>query len=292
MQEQSISQTYCGRFAPSPTGPLHLGSLACALATWLDARAHDGKWIVRIEDIDPPRDVPGADKLILETLARFHLFSDIPVVFQSKRHGLYEEAFQKLYDTGQIYGCCCTRAEIRAADASLGLAEGVYPGTCRNGTGGREVRAWRFLVSKTPVGFTDRANGRFEQDLETAVGDFTIRRADGLWAYQLAVVVDDADQGITDIVRGADLLDNTPRQIALQKALGLPQLSYLHIPLVLDSHGRKLSKQNHAPAVPSDAPLHTLEIVWKHLGFKPLGADSIDAFLSVAQHVWAERWCM
>ena len=266
-----------------------MGSLACALSSWLDARAHEGQWLVRIEDIDPPRDAPGADRDILRTLEAFHLQSDLPVVWQSMRHALYEKAFAQLQLAGLIYGCACSRTSIAQAAAAAGLPAGVYPGTCRAGTGGAAIRSYRFRIDQpTVISFEDRLCGRFQQDVLHEVGDFVIRRADGLWAYQLAVVVDDAAQGITHVVRGQDLLDNTPRQILLQKALGCPEPCYMHIPLITDAAGNKLSKQNKAKAVPVDDPLATLELVWKMMGCPQIGAESVDGFLSEAVRIWAE----
>ncbi len=284
-----ISSCYRGRFAPSPTGPLHLGSLACALSSYLDARAHGGAWIVRIEDIDPPRDVPGADAEIVRTLEAFHMQSDEPVVWQSRRSALYEAALRKLREDGRVYGCACSRASIALAAASAGLPTGVYPGTCRNGTGGAAVRSYRFRIEPPSlVTFRDRHCGPFTQDVAREVGDFVLRRADGLWAYQLAVVVDDADQGITHVVRGRDLLDNTPRQILLQRALNAPTPSYLHIDLITGENGQKLSKQNKAKAVPTNEPLATIESLWSVMGYPRIGADSLDAFLDCACRIWSE----
>ena len=282
--------TYIGRFAPSPTGPLHLGSMACALASWLDARAHGGEWLVRIEDIDPPRDVPGADREILALLGRFALDSDREPVWQSRRSHLYEAALEKLSRVGRVYGCACTRSEIAAANAAAGLPTGVYPGTCRNGTQGRTPRALRFRTDSDPITFVDRLAGAVTQNVEREVGDFVVRRADGLWAYQLAVTVDDFEQGITHVVRGADLLDNTARQIALQRALGLPTPVYMHIPLVVDAAGAKLSKQTKAAPVAGLEPLSVLERLWTHFGFPAMGADSLQAFLHTAVELWRERF--
>ena len=243
---------YRGRFAPSPTGPLHAGSLVAALASWLDARAHGGQWLVRIEDVDGPRCPPGMDQVILGQLATLGLVPDEPPVWQSRRGDLYQAALDRLIASGHVYGCACTRAEIAAAVGPRARhGELVYPGTCRpenGGTNGRPVRAWRFRAEGR-IDWQDRRLGAQSQDLETEVGDFVLKRADGLWAYQLAVVVDDAEQGITDVVRGEDLADNTPRQIALQRALGLPTPRYLHTPLVLAADGQKLSKQNGAAAL-------------------------------------------
>src|SRR5262245_3317107 len=237
-----------GRFAPSPSGPLHFGSLLAALASWLDARAAGGRWLVRIEDLDRPRVQPGAADDILRTLERLGLYWDGDVVFQSRRSAVYEQALSRLTDT---YVCGCSRREI--ADSAVSLAADgaqVYPGTCRAGLApGRAARSLRVRVKGT-VSFVDRVQGRIEQDLEDEVGDFVLRRADGQFAYQLAVVVDDAAQGITDVVRGADLLDSAPRQIYLQRLLGFPTPRYLHVPVAVDAEGDKLSK--HTGARPID----------------------------------------
>lgn len=281
---------YRGRFAPSPTGALHAGSLAAALASWLDARAHDGTWLVRIEDLDPPREVAGATRQILDALAALALSSDEPPVLQSERGDLYQRALEQLQAAGLVYGCACSRAEVAAAQQALGLPPHVYPGTCRGGTGGRPVRALRVRVPDELVGFDDRACGSFAQNLAREVGDFVVRRADGLWAYQLAVVVDDAEQRITDVVRGADLLDNTPRQIWLQRALGLPTPRYMHVPVVLSEKGEKLSKQTGAVALDTRRPLAELRRAWQHLGLAAVGADSVDAFLRQAAALWRRRW--
>ncbi|MCG5030498.1 tRNA glutamyl-Q(34) synthetase GluQRS [Mesosutterella sp. OilRF-GAM-744-9] len=281
---------YRGRFAPSPTGLLHAGSLLAALASWLDARAHGGLWLVRIEDIDPFRDIPGAGEKILQTLARFSLASDEPVLWQHDRLGAYREALSRLLEKGMAYGCACSRHEILDWHHIYGGNPAVYPGLCRNGTGGRPVRSIRLRVDDEPVAFTDRRRGPFVQRLESELGDFIIRRADGLPAYQLAVVVDDGFQGVTDIVRGEDLLDNTPRQIALQRALGLPQPRYLHLPLVLNERGEKLSKQAGAAPLPEDDTMGCLERAWAGLGFPRIGAGSPQAFLRAAIPIWAGRW--
>lgn len=285
-----MTKPYRGRFAPSPTGPLHRGSLFCAMATWLDARAHDGAWLVRIEDIDPYRDVPGAGDDILCTLAAFGLTSDEPVVRQSERSALYEAAVEQLYAEGRAFGCACTAHDIKLADERLGLPSGVYPGTCRRGTGGRPVRSLRFLTEDRVVSFMDRRLGLQTQNVAREVGDFVIRRADGCWAYQLAVVVDDADQGVTDVVRGEDLLSSTARQIELQQALGLSAVQYLHIGLILGNDGEKLSKQRKAPAVTTEAPLSTLESLFPAFGFKKIGADTLSAFWREATALWREKY--
>ncbi|HEU4350773.1 MAG TPA: tRNA glutamyl-Q(34) synthetase GluQRS [Burkholderiales bacterium] len=241
---------YVGRFAPSPTGALHFGSLVAALASWLDARAARGRWLVRIEDLDAPRTEAGAADDILRTLARFGLEWDGTVTYQSRRLPLYRHALEKL--APYTYSCACTRREI--ADSSLGVAADgaqIYPGTCRDGVAaGKSPRALRVRAAGH-VTFTDRLQGRQSQVLERDVGDFVLYRADGQFAYQLAVVVDDAEQGVTDVVRGADLLDSTPRQIYLQRLLRYPQPRYLHIPAAVNAAGEKLSKQTGARAVAS-----------------------------------------
>jgi glutamyl-Q tRNA(Asp) synthetase len=240
---------YVGRFAPSPTGPLHLGSLVAALASWLDARAARGRWLVRIEDLDAPRQQPGAADLILRTLERFGLGWDGPVLYQSLRAPLYEAALDRL--RRYTYWCGCSRREI--ADSSLGLsADGarIYPGTCRQGVAsGKAPRALRLMTGAEPIAFEDRVQGAQSQVLASQVGDFVLYRADGQFAYQLAVVIDDADQGVTDVVRGADLLDSTARQIHLQRLLGVPTPRYLHVPVALNAGGEKLSKQTGARPV-------------------------------------------
>ncbi len=287
------SRSYRGRFAPSPTGPLHLGSLVAALGSWLDARAHRGTWLLRIEDIDPPREVPGAATGIIANLATFGLHSDEPVLWQHDRDAAYEAALAQLTAACRAYGCACSRTEADDAAAAAGLPSGVYAGTCRAGTGRREPRSVRLRVPDPPadaVTFDDRAAGSVSQHLAREVGDVVLRRADGLWAYQLAVVVDDAAQGITDVVRGADLLDNTPRQIWLQQALGLPTPRYLHLPVVVNAHGEKLSKQTGATAIDTADPLRELERAWQHLGFTRLGADDRATFLRQATQLWSQRW--
>jgi len=247
---------YAGRFAPSPTGPLHFGSLVAALASWLDARAAGGRWSVRIEDLDAPRAQPGAVSQILRTLEGFGLGWDGEVSYQSARTGRYAAALAQL--AGRTYACGCSRREI--ADSSLGLAADgaqIYPGTCRAGLpAGRAARAIRLDTRGQAIEFVDRVQGRQRQDLEREVGDFVLLRADGRFAYQLAVVVDDAEQGITDIVRGADLLDSTARQVFLQRLLGYEQPRYLHVPAAVNAAGEKLSKQTGAqPVAPSASVL-------------------------------------
>jgi len=252
--------SYLGRFAPSPTGPLHFGSLLTAFGSWLLARHAGGRWCVRIEDIDPPRAEPGASERQLRTLAAFGLHSDLPVIRQSERDAAYTAAITQLLNTGQAFECSCSRADL----ASM---RGIHH-ACIAPLGKR--RAVRLRVARQPpVGFDDALQGRVLQDVYADVGDVVLRRADGYWAYQLAVVVDDAAQGITDVVRGADLLDSTPRQVLLQRALGLVQPRYLHLPLMLDGDGRKLSKSHDAPALDDTDPLPALHAAWAALGQRP-----------------------
>ena len=240
---------YVGRFAPSPSGPLHFGSLVAAAASWLDARAARGRWLLRIEDLDAPRTQAGAADDILRTLERFGFTWDGPVLYQSLRSARYEAALQKLQ--ASTYWCGCTRREI--ADSALGLAADgaqIYPRTCRSGLpAGKAARVLRLDVGRYTVSFRDRVQGSRQQDLAGEVGDFVLYRADGQVAYQLAVVVDDAEQGVTDVVRGADLFDSTGRQIHLQRLLGYPQPRYLHVPVAVNANGEKLSKQTGARAL-------------------------------------------
>ena len=259
-----------GRFAPSPTGPLHLGSLVAAVGSWLYAKREGGRWLVRMEDIDTPRVVPGSAEEILSALVRYGLEADGEIVWQSRRTTLYEQALEALRARGLVYDCACSRAELqRAASAPLGR-EPVYPGTCRNGLApGKTARAIRFRVPDEVIGFDDLVHGRVEENVAESTGDFVVRRADGLFAYQLAVVVDDAEQGVTQVVRGADLLTSTPRQIALQRALGYPTPQYAHLPLVVNEDGSKLGKRDGALPLPSLDEAHvseTLAVALRHLG--------------------------
>ncbi|MCY7370750.1 MAG: tRNA glutamyl-Q(34) synthetase GluQRS [Polaromonas sp.] len=337
---------YTGRFAPSPTGPLHAGSLVAALASWLDARAHGGRWLVRIEDVDSPRCVPGADAALLNQLAACGLTPDETPVWQSQRGALYGAALQQLVERGLAYPCGCTRQQIAQALHSLGRppqrhGELIYPGTCRNGLHGQPARAWRFFTGQ-PGKFTrksletqsiraqaaidciatagfkrppdyagpacvgqasdaddaghagqtrwhDRWLGAQSQCIEQVVGDFVLRRADGVWAYQLAVVVDDAAQGVTHVVRGEDLADNTARQISLQRALGLSTPIYLHTPLVRAANGEKLSKQNGAKALATDLPVALLQQAGAVLGLPHMSAPRVGAWLQQAVPLWAAR---
>jgi glutamyl-Q tRNA(Asp) synthetase len=267
---------YVGRFAPSPTGPLHFGSLVAAVASWLDARASKGRWLVRIEDLDRPREQPGAARAILHALERLGLYWDGEPVFQSTRAALYADALERLQ--AQSYWCGCSRREV--ADSSLGLASDgaqIYPGTCRQGLpAGRSARALRLQVGEERISFADRLQGPQEQRLARAVGDFVLKRADGLVSYQLAVVVDDAAQGVTDVVRGADLLESTARQVYLQRLLGYATPRYLHVPVALDAAGEKLSKQTGATPVAD--PRRAIAEALKFLG---QDADTLDAAIGV-----------
>ncbi|WP_180127811.1 tRNA glutamyl-Q(34) synthetase GluQRS [Rhodoferax sp. BLA1] len=315
---------YVGRFAPSPTGPLHAGSLVAALASWLDARAHGGRWLVRIEDVDSSRCLPGLGEFILQQLGQCGLMPDQPPVYQSQRSGLYQQALQALVQRGLAYRCSCTRKQIEAVLAQHGTGKArhgelVYPGTCRSAPHSATIGAWRLrtdicitnrplaLIQKGgiatdsivfprhadlctqallgPTEWLDRRLGPQQQDVATVVGDFVLKRADGCFAYQLAVVVDDAAQGITDVVRGADLTDNTARQILLQRALGLPTPRYLHTPLVLGANGEKLSKQNGAAALDLQRPLAALNQAAQTLGLLPQ-ADT----LAEALAAWVTQW--
>jgi glutamyl-Q tRNA(Asp) synthetase len=289
---------YTGRFAPSPTGALHAGSLVAALASWLDARAHHGQWLVRLEDVDLPRCVPGADEEILRQLAACGLVSDSAPVWQSRRADLYQAALDTLVQHGLAYPCACTRKDIEHAWAAQGLtrerhAELIYPGTCRHGLQGKPARAWRLNVAATQthcalptiLHWIDRRLGPQAQDVACEVGDFVLRRADGLWAYQLAVVVDDAAQKITHIVRGEDLTDNTARQILLQRALGYPTPSYLHTPLVCGANGEKLSKQNGAQALDLSDPQGALNAAAQVLGLKIHTGSMADNLTQ-----WVNEW--
>ncbi|MCB1988593.1 MAG: tRNA glutamyl-Q(34) synthetase GluQRS [Burkholderiaceae bacterium] len=312
--------SYVGRFAPSPTGPLHAGSLVAALASWLDARAWNagrgGRWLVRIEDVDTPRCVPGAAERILAQLAACGLLPDAPPLWQSHRGALYQQALDQLVDSNLAYPCACSRKDIEMAHAAAGHAhqrhiERPYPGTCRHGLRGRTARSWRFATtdfmkkqaqtlthqaqhasfSIAPDGlrWTDRRLGPQQQDVARSVGDFVLLRADGLWAYQLAVVVDDAAQGITHVVRGEDLADNTPRQILLQQALQQPTPRYLHTPLVRGADGEKLSKQHGAAPLMLDNPLQALQTAAQVLGLPAL-VHPDNTRLGDALSQWVKAW--
>ena len=319
---------YTGRFAPSPTGPLHAGSLVAALASWLDARAHNGSWLVRIEDVDTTRCLAGMGEVILQQLGQCGLVSDLPPLIQTQRSGAYQQALAALVQRGLAYPCGCTRKQIEQALAQHGTGkprhgELVYPGTCRAGLHGQAARAWRLrtdiyiensplaLLNKgpeasdsiansnpptpqikplhQPIHWLDRRLGSQQQDVASAVGDFVLKRADGCFAYQLAVVLDDAAQGITDVVRGADLVDNTARQILLQRALGLPTPRYLHTPLVLGANGEKLSKQNGAAALDLQQPLAALNKAAQALGLLPHPGPLTEALVFYTSQ-WTTLW--
>ncbi|HYM34847.1 MAG TPA: tRNA glutamyl-Q(34) synthetase GluQRS [Steroidobacteraceae bacterium] len=255
----SNRRRYVGRFAPSPTGPLHFGSLIAAVGSYLQARVAKGRWIVRMEDIDQSRIVPGADEQIIRTLAAFGFEWDDEIIYQSNNLYRYSEVISKLEQDGKIYPCSCSRALIASSD------EQRYPGTCRNGvTRPNEPVALRFRVESGSVEFVDALQGLYAEDVTTTSGDFIVKRRDGHIAYHLAVVVDDADQGITEVVRGADLLSSTPRQILLQRALRMPTPMYCHLPLAIDGEGKKLSKS--AQSVPID-PAQASEVLWRALTF-------------------------
>ncbi len=255
---------YRGRFAPSPTGPLHFGSLVTAVGSYLDARHSGGEWLVRIEDVDTPRNVTGAADQILHTLDLYGFEWNGPVLYQSSRFEAYEAALETLRQQGLLFPCGCSRKDVVA----------VYPGTCRHGLAQEmEARSWRLLVDDVPVEFVDQSDGHLHQEVLTeTVGDFVLKRVDGLYAYQLAVVVDDAFQGVTNVVRGSDLLASTCRQICLQRALGLPTPKYKHLPVVFDEHGEKLSKQTRAQPIPMEKQdaANTLMKAFAFLGHKQL----------------------
>ncbi|MDE2505417.1 MAG: tRNA glutamyl-Q(34) synthetase GluQRS [Burkholderiales bacterium] len=270
---------------------MHAGSLVAALGSWLDARVHGGAWLVRIEDVDGARCVAGAADAILRQLGACGLVPDEEPWVQSRRGAAYAAALARLAESGAAFPCACTRSEIDAAWAARGVvhrpgAERVYPGTCRAGLDGRPARAWRMRAAGA-VDWCDRRLGPQRQDVAAAVGDFVLARADGLWAYQLAVVVDDAAQGVTDVVRGADLADNTPRQILLQRALGLPTPRYLHLPLVRGDDGLKLSKGNGARAIDTGRPLRELQAAGRTLGLPELAAAAPAQWLEAALPAWA-----
>ncbi|EGV30668.1 Glutamyl-Q tRNA(Asp) synthetase [Thiorhodococcus drewsii AZ1] len=279
--------SYRGRFAPSPTGALHFGSLIAALASYADARAHQGAWILRMEDLDRPRERPGAAERILETLRAFGFAWDEPILYQSARTSAYNEALARLTQLGLAYPCGCTRSEI-ATIATLGAEGPIYPGTCRKGLAqGRAQRSIRLNTHGARIDFEDRIQGPQSQSIEEATGDFVLHRADGIHAYQLAVVVDDAYQGITHVVRGADLLLSTPRQILLQRLLGCSRPTYGHVPLILDEQGHKLSKSHSAAPVDPSNPLPALNLAWRLLGQPPLpDHDSPQAFWDLAIPRW------
>lgn len=281
---------YRGRFAPSPTGPLHLGSLATAVGSFLDARIHQGEWLVRIEDIDPQRCKPQWTDHILRSLQLHGLDSDKSPVLQSKRTEAYQLALNGLTGAGLTYPCACTRQDIDTANASRGFGENrIYPGTCAHGMpAGKKARAVRFRCPAQPIEWLDHRLGRFVDLLSDTSGDFVLLRGDGAWAYHLAVVVDDSASGVTHIVRGEDLTDTTARQLALFDALNKPRPAYWHLPVILAADGQKLSKQTGAKALDNDKPIGNLNAVWSHFGMSAIQADNPKAWLKLAEPQWAE----
>lgn len=273
---------YIGRFAPTPSGYLHFGSLVAALASWLDARAAGGRWLVRMEDLDPPREVAGAQAAILQTLDSYGLHWDGEVVYQSLRHDAYQQVIDRLLAQGLAYACTCSRKQLEPY-------QGIYPGTCRNAGHTTEDAAIRVRVPELLYRFEDRVQGAYSQHLGRESGDFVIRRRDGLYAYQLAVVLDDAWQGVTDIVRGADLLDSTPRHLYLQELLGLPQPRYLHVPLIIQPDGNKLGKSYRSPPLDPDQAAPLLVRALRALGQAPeadLADGSVQDVLGWAVAHW------
>jgi glutamyl-Q tRNA(Asp) synthetase len=277
---------YIGRFAPSPTGPLHFGSLIAAVASYLDARHRGGRWLVRMEDVDVTRCRPEWADDILRTLERFGLTWDGEVAMQSERAALYQAALDRLEKSGLVYRCICSRREI-ADSATEGIDGPVYPGTCRLAEHRTSPCAWRVLTTPDSIEFTDLVQGRIVQQLDAQIGDFILRRRDNLFAYQLAVVVDDALQGITHVVRGADLLDSTPRQIYLQGLLGMPQPAYAHVPVALNQQGQKLSKQTLAPSVADADIARSLNAALAFLGQPLATSDKPQTMLAQARRNWS-----
>lgn len=292
-EQPSAHFPYVGRFAPSPSGPLHAGSVVAALASYLDARAHGGSWLVRMEDLDAPRNVHGADQVILQQLQTLGMRWDGEVLYQSRRLDAYQQSYNALLSLNLTYPCGCTRREI--ADSVLRMqghfpeGERPYPGTCRSGRPeGRQAHSWRLRVPEGRTSFKDRWMGAMAQEVGQVVGDFVLRRADGIWAYQLAVVVDDAHQGVTHVVRGEDLLSSTARQLVLFNLLGLSPPTYLHVPVVTDEAGQKLSKQNGAAAIDLSDALGVLQRAWLALGFDPLPVADVSQFWAAAIPVWVQ----
>jgi glutamyl-Q tRNA(Asp) synthetase len=274
-----VRRPVVGRFAPSPTGDLHFGSLVAAVGSYLEAKSRGGRWLLRIEDIDPPREVTGSAKRIIADLARLGMTPDGQVLYQGQRLDAYERASRKLQAMRLAYPCACTRKDLPET--------GIYPGTCRNGiAAGKHPRSIRFKVADEACEFADRVQGRIRDYPARSSGDFVIRRADGLYAYQLAVVVDDAFQGITEVVRGADLLDSTARQICLQKALGLPTPDYMHLPVAVSPDDRKLSKRHQADPVKHQDPSYALARALAFLGHQPPKAGSLQALWDWALQHW------
>jgi glutamyl-Q tRNA(Asp) synthetase len=280
------SEPYVGRFAPSPTGPLHFGSLLAAVASYAEAMTRGGRWLVRIEDIDPPREQPGADRRIIDALQAYGFEWDGPVTYQSAFTGHHVQLVEKLLADGRAYRCSCSRRDL--ADAPRGPLGAIYPGTCRAGCASDDV-AIRLRTTDEPISFVDRLQGEIVQRLESESGDFIIRRRDGLIAYHLAVVVDDFDQGITEIVRGIDLIDSTPRHIWLQRTLGFPTPAYMHIPVAVNAEGQKLSKLTGAPGIDTAAAGKVLYRAFEVLRQSP--PATLEAAPPRTQWQWArEAW--
>lgn len=290
LSDRTYSDSYVGRFAPSPTGPLHFGSLVAAVASYADARQARGRWLLRIEDVDITRCSAQAEAEILRALTAYGFEHDGEVVRQSERSACYDHALQQLASVNHIFACTCTRKQLEMAPRNR-EGETIYPGTCRNTPRSDAPHALRICIPGAvdpEISFTDRACGTITQNLKTEIGDFVLRRADGLFAYQLAVVVDDSLQGVTHVVRGQDLLLNTPRQIFLQRLLGYHTPTYLHAPLVRDDRGEKLSKQTRAQAISVDNALATLHEAWAFLKQAPVGAvQSPTAFWQRAGELWS-----
>ena len=281
--DDNNGESYIGRFAPSPTGPLHLGSLVSALGSWADAKHHKGIWLVRIEDIDPQRETPEACRSIIESLQSHHLFADGDISFQHNHSSRYDEALNHLRLQNKLYACTCTRKSLRA------LNQSNYPGTCRALKYPEDDRALRVVTDDQDIVFEDLVHGSIAENLSTSVGDFIVRRRGPFYAYQLAVVADDAAQGITHVVRGSDLLDNTARQIALQRLLGYASPQYLHLPLATHDDGRKLSKQTGAAGLDNSNALDNLRAAWRHLGQTPpqRALNTCEEFLEHCRASWS-----
>lgn len=282
-------QPYVGRFAPSPTGPLHAGSLVAAMGSYLDCLQHQGRWLIRMEDLDPPREIPGAASAILRSLELHGFEWSGPVLYQSSRLERYQHALSVLQAAGQLYACRCSRKELAEYRARTPKGP-AYPGTCRNAKLSKDSGwALRFKVPPGELVVSDRLQGEWREDVAISCGDFIVQRRDGLIAYQLAVVVDDAEQGITNVVRGCDLLDSTARQIRLQQALGYPQPAYLHLPLLLGTDGQKLSKQNGAAALDDGQVLANLTRAFRLLngGLETTQrCSTVSSFWSWARENW------
>jgi glutamyl-Q tRNA(Asp) synthetase len=271
-----------GRFAPSPTGDLHFGSLVAAIGSFLEARSAGGKWLLRIEDIDPPREVAGSARRIIDDLEKLGLQPDGPVLYQSSRLAAYRDAIEQLLDNGHAYPCGCSRKDLPDS--------GIYPGTCRNGIpAGKKPRSIRLRVDSDDCAFDDRLQGPISGTLANPGGDFVIRRADGLYAYQLAVVVDDHFQGVTQVVRGADLLDSTARQIALQRRLGLPRPEYMHLPVAVSADGKKLSKRTRTDPVSDQRPVQAVTQALQFLGQRPPAGMSLTGLWEWAMANWDRK---